>query len=64
MELADEAFALALEQAFESRLGAVQWVDKRALFPLRQRHAQHYVEPSLAVIGDAAHTIHPLAGQG
>ncbi len=64
MELDDDAFCAALTREFESRLGAVLWADQRYVFPLRQRHAQYYVQPGLAVIGDAAHTIHPLAGQG
>lgn len=62
--LSTEDFCYQLEQAFERKLGAVQWCDDRFSFPLRQRHAHYYVKPSLAVIGDAAHTIHPLAGQG
>jgi 2-octaprenylphenol hydroxylase len=37
---------------------------ERQLIPLRQRHAHRYVEAGLALVGDAAHTIHPLAGQG
>jgi len=60
----DSAFCQALEQAFELKLGRVLWSDQRQLFPLRQRHAKYYVKAGFAAIGDAAHTIHPLAGQG
>lgn len=64
MELADEEFNKVLSQEFEQRLGTVVAVSKRAVFPLRQRHAKYYVQQGLALIGDAIHTIHPLAGQG
>lgn len=64
MALDDEAFCLVLGSAFEHRLGTVVSVAKRFAFPLRQRHAKAYVRPCFAAIGDAAHTIHPLAGQG
>lgn len=43
---------------------AVLSADSRLCVPLRQRHAKRYVAGGLALIGDAAHTIHPLAGQG
>lgn len=64
MALPDDAFCAELERAFEGRLGAVLQADPRVCVPLRQRHAKRYVAEGLALIGDAAHTIHPLAGQG
>lgn len=64
MPLPDDAFCAELERAFEGRLGAVLQADPRVCVPLRQRHAKRYVAEGLALIGDAAHTIHPLAGQG
>ncbi|MNQ89019.1 2-octaprenylphenol hydroxylase [compost metagenome] len=64
MALDDAAFCTELGRAFEWRLGEVLGADPRLCIPLRQRHAKRYVEEGLALIGDAAHTIHPLAGQG
>lgn len=64
MALDDEAFIAELETAIEGRLGHVLQADQRHCIPLRQRHAKDYVQPGLALIGDAAHSIHPLAGQG
>jgi 2-octaprenylphenol hydroxylase len=64
MSLEDDAFCQALTRAFEGRLGAVLATETRFKVPLKQRHAKYYVQPGFAVIGDAAHTIHPLAGQG
>lgn len=64
LALPSEVFARQLGEAFEYRLGEVQLCSDLASFVLRERHVQHYVQPGLALVGDAAHTIHPLAGQG
>jgi 2-polyprenylphenol 6-hydroxylase len=64
MSLNETEFNKELAAALEHKLGAIEWSDKRFIFPLRQRHAIDYVKEGIVLVGDAAHTIHPLAGQG
>ncbi len=63
-KLDETAFKQELEIAFEKKLGKILHTGPRARFPIKGQHARNYVKPHLALIGDAAHTIHPLAGQG
>ncbi len=64
MALDDAAFRDRLGSEFEFRLGQILETDTRFSFPLWQRHATDYVQANMALVGDSAHTIHPLAGQG
>lgn len=64
MAMDDEAFGNALTATFDGRLGMCQTVTKREMYPLKMRYVRQWVKDRVVVIGDAAHTIHPLAGQG
>ncbi|MGB1090590.1 MAG: UbiH/UbiF/VisC/COQ6 family ubiquinone biosynthesis hydroxylase [Oceanobacter sp.] len=64
MTLESDEFCQALASAFEYQLGDILETSRRQVFPLRQRHAKRYWIDGVVLLGDAAHTIHPLAGQG
>eukprot|EP01037_Dinobryon_pediforme_P010092 gene10092-10161_t len=64
LELDDEDFQAELERRFTLRLGALKLRDRPKLFPLNLLWARRYYAPRFALLGDAAHVIHPIAGQG
>lgn len=59
-----DEFNQALNIAFDNRLGLCRVESERQVFPLTGRYARQFAAHRLALVGDAAHTIHPLAGQG
>ena len=64
LRLEERAFLAELQQAFGYRLGALRQVGARHLYPLALVEAEEQVRPHLAVLGNAAHSLHPIAGQG
>lgn len=64
LALSDEAFALRVSTASQHRLGALTAPTPRRALPLRLLHAQDYFATGTVLVGDAAHVVHPLAGQG
>ncbi len=64
LRMEEEEFNRVLAEAFEYRLGEITKSDLRSSFPLRRAQADAYCKDRFALIGDAAHSVHPLAGQG
>lgn len=64
LKMSKQAFSEVLTVEFDNKLGLCELVGERGMYPLKMRYARDFVAERVALIGDAAHTIHPLAGQG
>ncbi len=64
MHMSDEEFEVALAARFPASYGDVKLIGRRAAYPLGLVHAEDYIAPRMVLVADAAHGIHPIAGQG
>jgi 2-octaprenyl-6-methoxyphenol hydroxylase len=64
LALDDDRFGLEMERRFGPSLGRLRAASRRFGYPLSLSHADRYIDHRLALVGDAAHAIHPIAGQG
>jgi 2-octaprenyl-3-methyl-6-methoxy-1,4-benzoquinol hydroxylase len=64
LALDDDMFGRELTRASDARLGELRAASPRAAFPLQRQLANEYLRGRVLVLGDAAHVVHPLAGQG
>jgi 2-octaprenyl-6-methoxyphenol hydroxylase len=64
LELDPKSFATEIERRFGPSLGRIELIGRRWSYPLAFVHAARYADRRLALVGDAAHAIHPIAGQG
>lgn len=64
MECDDEIFNIALNARFPAEYGVVKLYGKRSFWPLGLNHAHSYIDNRIVIIAEAAHAMHPIAGQG
>ncbi len=64
LALDDDAFSAEMQRRFGDSLGRIRLLGQRWSYPLSLLHAERYIDRRLALVGDAAHGIHPIAGQG